>query len=242
METHKSKYIKKQLRKKMFEEIAKDYSKQSKLKSILQGFLIWGSVFLILFLMIRWDIHIELPSYFTALVIILFIALFCIYGWFWNRSIKKKYLKEIEKSYYENQHEYSSDQNNSVVEEDRFLKVNEHYIKTSKFTRWDGVMLAPLGVLCVWSLLNEHTGFDIPGLNSSNRFLFFLLSVFSFGLLMNMIGSAKKGQVGVYLGSKEWTVKKEKTPLSFFLTMSIYLIASFAFCVYVLYRFLSNLF
>ena len=242
MKTHKSKYIKEQLQKKMFEEIAKNYSKQSKQKSILQGFLIWGGAFLVLFLIISWDVHIKLPSYFTALVIILFIIFICIYMWFWNRSMKKKYLKEIEKSYYENQHEYSSPQSESPEEDERFSKINQYYIEASKFTRWDWVMLAPLGILCVWFLINEYTDFDIPELNSSNRFLFLLLSVFSFGLLMNIIGSAKKGCVGVYLGRKEWVVKKEKTPELFFIIISIYLIAVFVFCVYMICRVLSTLF
>ena len=239
MNTHKSKYIKKQLQKKMVEEIAKDYSKQSKLKSILQGFLIWGSVFLIFFLIIRWDVHIELPSYFTALIILLFIVLICIYLWFWNRSTKKKYLKEIERSYYENQHEYSSHQNESPEEDERFSEINKHYIKASKFTYWDWVIIIPIGVLCVWFLINKNTDFNIPELNSSNRVLFLLLSVFSFGLLMSIMNSAKKGQVGVYLGRSEWIIKKEKNPKLFFFIISVYLIAVFTFCVYMTYRALS---
>ena len=48
--------------------------------------------------------------------------------WFWNRSIKKKYLKEIEKSYYENQHKYSSPQNESLEKGERFSAINEHYL------------------------------------------------------------------------------------------------------------------
>ena len=246
MKTQKSKYIKQQLRKKVFEEIAKNYSKRSKQKSILQGFSIWGGAFLILFLIIRWDIHIGLPSYFTALVVLLFIASFCIYGWFWDRSIKKKYLKEIERSYYENQHTYSSDQSKSVVEDERFSAISKHYTKASKFMRWDWVMITSIIVLCVWFLLNEHTGMNIPELNSSNRFLFLLLSVFSFGFLMTVVGSAKKGRVSVYFGrgflSADRVFTKEKNPILFFFIISIYLMAAFGFCVYTLYRVLSNLF
>lgn len=246
METHKSKYIKEQLQKKMFEEIAEDYSKQSKLKTVLQGFLIWGGAFAILFSIIRWDIHIELPSYFTVLMITLFIVLMCVYGWFWNRSMKKKYLKEIEKSYYENQHAYSSNQNKSGVEDERFSAINKHYIKTSKFTTWDWVMIVPIVVLCGWFLLNEHTSINIPELNSSNQFLFLILSVFSFGLLMTIIGCVKKGRVGVYLGrgflSIDRVFTKKKNPRLFFLVISVYLIGAFSFCVYMLYRLLSFLF
>ena len=239
MKTHKFKYIKKQLRKKMVEEIAKDYSKKSKFKKITQSFLIYGISVLILFLIIRWDVHIDLPSYFMALVILLFIVLICIYLWFWNRSIKKKYLKEIERSYYENQHKYFSHQNESPEEDKCFSEVNKHYIKASKFTYWDWVMIVPIGVLCVWYLITEYTDFNIPGFNSSNRVLFLLSSVFSFGLLMSITNSAKKGRIGIYLEHSEWIIEKEKNPKLFFFIISVYLIAVFTFCVYVTYRVLS---
>lgn len=246
METQKSKYIKEQLRKKMVEEIVKNLSKQSKSKTASPGLLIWGGAFLTLFLIIRLDIHTALPSYFSGLILILFIALICIYGWIWNHSIKKKYLKEIEKSYYENQHEYSSHQNESPEKGERFSAINKHYMKASKITTWDWMMITPIVVMCGWFLINEHTGINIPELNSSNRFLFLLLSVFSFGFLMTVVGSAKKGRVSVYFGrgflSADRVFTKEKNPILFFFIISIYLIAAFGFCVYTLYCVLSNLF
>ena len=133
-----------------------------------------------------------------------------------------------------------------LSEDKRFEEINKHYMKSSKLTVWNWMIFIPLGVLCVWFLLKEHTNFNIPELNSSSALLFFLLSIFSFGLLMSIIGDAKKGRVRMYfrLGRRRRMnlIKREDSPILFFLVTSVHLILAFVFCSSMIYLFLSNLF
>ena len=114
MPTHKSKYIKRQLQKKMMEAVTGDFSKQSNVKNTIKGFLILGVIFLIAFLITK-HVNVDSESSYFVVFILVLLSLFFVYSWFWGGSIKKKYLKEIERSYYEGKYNEPSNQSESSI-------------------------------------------------------------------------------------------------------------------------------